>query len=299
MRDTRKLVLRLLMAAIVFAFGGPVRAQSGPPGTVPLLLYWSEQRGDNFTTATAAGQNDAQAAGYAFVRVDGYVYASQVPGTVPLLLYWSAQRGDNFTTATAAGQADAQAAGYAFVRVEGYVYPNEVPGTVPLLLFWNAQRGDNFTTAAPAGQDDAQAAGYAFVRIEGYVWPPPVAQTYAPSAPPAYAPLPPAYVQGPAPGCHSGGWTTSPMSGASLAINQISIGGAACTIRVVTPEAVRYLSIFSQPANGALSQTGPLTLVYQPNPGFRGVDHYSFGYCGPNQAGQPVCATLNYTVTVQ
>jgi hypothetical protein len=113
----------LLLAAALLASVGMAQSQTAPPGAVPLMLYWSAQRGDNFTTATAQGQADAQAAGYAFVRIEGYVYPQQAPGTVPLLLYWSAQRGDNFTTATAQGQADAQAAGYAYVRVEGYVFP--------------------------------------------------------------------------------------------------------------------------------------------------------------------------------
>jgi hypothetical protein len=44
------------------------------PGTVPLRLSWSDARGDNFSTATPQGANDAIAAGYSFIRVEGYVY---------------------------------------------------------------------------------------------------------------------------------------------------------------------------------------------------------------------------------
>lgn len=43
-------------------------------GTVPLYLFWNAARGDNFTTATQAGVNEAWAAGYGFARVEGYVF---------------------------------------------------------------------------------------------------------------------------------------------------------------------------------------------------------------------------------
>lgn len=164
----------VVATAIIFSglLSHETHAQFGP-GTVPLQLYWSAQRGDNFTTATAQGRAGARAAGYTFVRVESYVYRQQVPGTVPLQLYWSAERGDNFTTAMAQGRADARAAGYSFVRVEGYVYRQQVPGTVPLQLYWSAERGDNFTTATAQGRADARAAGYVYVRVEGYVFPTP------------------------------------------------------------------------------------------------------------------------------
>jgi hypothetical protein len=47
------------------------------PGTVPLYLYWSDARQDNFVTATAQGIADAVAAGYQRVRVEGYVFPAQ------------------------------------------------------------------------------------------------------------------------------------------------------------------------------------------------------------------------------
>jgi hypothetical protein len=93
-------------------------------GTVPLKLYWSEARGDNFTTATTQGEADAKAAGYQFIRIEGLVYSEQRKGTVPLKLYWNPNREDNFTTSTQQGEADAKAAGYQFIRIEGYVYSN-------------------------------------------------------------------------------------------------------------------------------------------------------------------------------
>lgn len=86
-----------------------------------LRLYWGPNRGDNFTTATAQGVQDALAAGYIFIRIEGYTFASSQPNTVPLKLYWNPFRGDNFVTATAQGEQDALAVGYGLVRVEGYV----------------------------------------------------------------------------------------------------------------------------------------------------------------------------------
>ena len=157
-------------------------AAQGEPAMVPLKLYWSAARGDNFTTATAQGERNAIAAGYAFARIEGYIFATPRSGTVPLKLYWSAARGDNFTTATAEGERDAIAAGYTFARIEGYIYPTPQTGTVPLKLFWSDARRDNFTTATDIGKSHAYAASYRFARIEGYVFP---AQ---PSGPP---PLPP------------------------------------------------------------------------------------------------------------
>src|SRR6266480_2388666 len=97
--------------------------------TQGLKLYWNPDRRDNFCTATAQGELDARAAGYTFVRVEGYVNPNAGPNTVPLNLYLGTDRGDYFCTATAQGELDARAAGYTFVRVEGYVYPSVVPIT--------------------------------------------------------------------------------------------------------------------------------------------------------------------------
>src|SRR5919204_5372706 len=94
-------------------------------GLVPLKLYYSEDRRDNFTTASQQGIRDAEAAGYRFVRDEGYVYRMQEPdqGFAPLRLYYSDERRDNFTTATEQGRRDAEAAGYKYVRDEGYMTP--------------------------------------------------------------------------------------------------------------------------------------------------------------------------------
>jgi hypothetical protein len=98
----------------------PSRAEASR--TKGLKLYWSPDREDNFTTATRQGKDDAIAAGYQFIRIEGYCFRKWREGTKPLKLYWNPVRGDNFTTATEQGEADAIAAGYQFIRIEGYVY---------------------------------------------------------------------------------------------------------------------------------------------------------------------------------
>lgn len=140
-------------------------------GLEPLRMWWSEQRGDNFTTATKKGDQDAMAARYRYVRVEGCVMRSPIAQSVPLKLWWSQTRGDNFITATGDGDGDAQASRYALIRTEGYVFPSGQPETIPLKLFYSDQRGDNFTLATAEGEHDALASGYRFVRVEGYVYP--------------------------------------------------------------------------------------------------------------------------------
>jgi len=88
---------------------------------VPLKLYWSSGRTDNFTTATSKGEQDAINASYKFVRTMGYINKHPKDGLVPLKLYWSSSRKDNFTTATSKGEQDAINAGYKSVRIMGYI----------------------------------------------------------------------------------------------------------------------------------------------------------------------------------
>lgn len=160
--------------------GGPTAGSgAGPGGTpsppravrVPLNLYYSEARGDNFTTGTDVGEQSAKSAGYGFARIEAYGLRDPQLGTVPLKLYWNAARQDNFTTASAQGEQTALASGYVFVRVEAYIYPSQQPGTVPLKNYWSPARGDNFSTATAISEQSARDAGYAFAWIEGYVFP--------------------------------------------------------------------------------------------------------------------------------
>ncbi len=140
-------------------------------GTVPLNLYWSRDRSDNFSTATNAGINDARASGYRFAKTEGYIFSARRPGTVPLDLFWSDERRDNFSTATEQGRSAAEDAGYHRVRTEGFVFSRQERGTVPLRLYWSEPRSDNFISATDIGRRSAQAAGYRYVRVEGYIYP--------------------------------------------------------------------------------------------------------------------------------
>lgn len=90
-------------------------------GSVPLTLYWSAPRQDNFT-ATPTGAPGAEAAGYERARIEGYVMPS-MPTTphTRLRSWWNSKRGDNFLTGSVFGDREAEKAGYERVRVaEGY-----------------------------------------------------------------------------------------------------------------------------------------------------------------------------------
>jgi hypothetical protein len=170
----RDAVVNLTMRVRVLPGGRtltPPGTQTPPDSRAPLKLFWNAARGDNFTTATPEGESAARAAGYTFVRIEGYIYPIQQPGTVPLKLYYNNARGDNYTTASAKGEQAAKAASYGYARVEGYIYPTQQPGTVPLKNYWNVSREDNFTTATSDGERDALGSGYQFAWVEGYVLP--------------------------------------------------------------------------------------------------------------------------------
>ncbi len=141
------------------------------PLLIPLTLFWSPDREDNFTAASNRGRRAARNAYYDEIRSEACILAEPAPETAPLDLYWHPVRGDNFSTATPRGARDADSAGYSFVRTQGYVFVSEQPGTVPLELYWSRDREDNFSAATTRGARAAQDAGYRFVRIEGYVFP--------------------------------------------------------------------------------------------------------------------------------
>jgi hypothetical protein len=80
------IALLLILALVALADVQLAKAQD----IVPLQLYWSSQRGDNFVTATHQGGNAAIAAGYRYVRDEACIFSLQKPGTIPFNLYWSA-----------------------------------------------------------------------------------------------------------------------------------------------------------------------------------------------------------------
>jgi len=126
---TRKGVKEALAAGYRFSrieaciIGADTKLSERSPGSAALKLFWSSNRGDHFSTASSGGAQDAMAAGYQFVRTEGYILPVKQPGTVPLKLYWSSGRKDNFSTASQQGVHAAEGAGYRYARIQGYVYP--------------------------------------------------------------------------------------------------------------------------------------------------------------------------------
>ena len=148
----------------------PKQAAAPAQKLIALKLFWNGH--DNFTTATTQGENDAKAAGYQLIRIDGYIFANPQSNTVALKQYWSAKRHDYMLLGNAAPKTLEKRGAYQVIRIEGYAYAKPQPDTVPLKRFKKGA-GDNFTTATAQGENDALAAGYIFQHIEGYVMPAP------------------------------------------------------------------------------------------------------------------------------
>jgi hypothetical protein len=64
-------------ALVVSALAGLFPSRAEALRTRALKLYYSDIREDNFTTATQQGKLDAQAAGYRFVRIEGWIYPTR------------------------------------------------------------------------------------------------------------------------------------------------------------------------------------------------------------------------------
>ena len=104
------------------------KASNAEGHAVPLYLYYSKTRKDNFSTASSDGIKAAEAAGYKKSRIQGYILKTVKPEYQhlykPLWLYYNDKRKDNFTIATPQGIKAAEAGGYRKVRIEGYVRIN-------------------------------------------------------------------------------------------------------------------------------------------------------------------------------
>jgi hypothetical protein len=181
-------ILSAALCAILFTFAGCVTApeQAGAPAQklAPLELFWNGH--DHYTTATAQGETDAKAAGYHFVRIEGYVFESPQSDTIPLKQYWSAKRHDHMLLGKELPKTIGKRGDYHFVRIEGYAYSIPQPDTVPLKRFKHGAR-DNFTTATAQGENDALATGHVFQRIEAYVIPVPGNSSVAAQMPPTHS----------------------------------------------------------------------------------------------------------------
>ena len=174
-RDLLKCALGLSIAGTALGSTGYAQAQSDAgawPEARALHLYWSDTRGDYFTTATQEGDADADTAGYSYVGIDGYVSDQPLEGLVPLNLYWSQEREDNFLAATPEAVRDMGGLNYRLIRTEGYISDKPRAGLVPLKLYWSDAKKDNLLVASPETEQLATDEQYTFVRNEGWVIPP-------------------------------------------------------------------------------------------------------------------------------
>jgi hypothetical protein len=149
------------LAAAILLSMGPVPA-SAQTGVVPLYTWYSEERGDFYTTSSPEWRGEIGTirpgqGNYRLMRVEGYVFdpeRARPPGTVPLYHWWSEFRQDNFLTSNPdwsgrvgdvrPGQGD-----YRLFRIEGYLFDRPYANTVPLYSLWSSTHADNRATADP------------------------------------------------------------------------------------------------------------------------------------------------------
>lgn len=93
------------------------------PGTVPLELYWSDDRTDNATIASEETKAELLASGYRKTASEGYIYSTEQPGTVPLKLFFNKDMNEYYSTTPQTGEKAALDEGFEFIRIEGYIMP--------------------------------------------------------------------------------------------------------------------------------------------------------------------------------
>lgn len=107
------------------------------PGTVPLKLFWSDERLDAFTFVTPESETNALDAGYSYVRTEGYVYPlvnshgalPPPPGARALNLLWNGGRQDNVLVGSQEADSAFKTRGYTFSWTEAYGF-HEAPYAV-------------------------------------------------------------------------------------------------------------------------------------------------------------------------
>lgn len=87
--------------------------------------------------------------------------------------------------------------------------------------------------------------------------------------------------------------------GMTVETQMISDGGP-CHNRVLRSNDPIYGSlIVAAPKHGSLSSAGRISLIYRPQAGFKGDDHYAFKWVGKRDGVTPDAVTVNVTVTVR
>lgn len=149
-----------------------------------LYSWWSESRGDHFTTSDpdweSTGTTDrSRSPDYRYRRMEGALVNPALPrpeGAVPLHSWYSRDWGDHKTTSDpefigGPGQIR-QPGNYMWLRDEGWLFDPQRPqpdGTVPLHGWWNATLRDSRATSEWDGQIGASRDSYQYRRLEGYI----------------------------------------------------------------------------------------------------------------------------------
>jgi M6 family metalloprotease-like protein len=162
-------------------------SQVSAQNLVPLHLWWSPSRTDNFTTTDYRWRGkpgETRSPDYEWVGVLGYVIDPafpRPPDTVPLYSWYRSNardqnENDNLLTSDLEYphrfNARGTSSGYRFVRLEGFAYTQRLAGTVPLQNHLSEIRKDHHTTThhswiGPIGK--ITAPSYRLYRNEGYV----------------------------------------------------------------------------------------------------------------------------------
>ena len=137
------------------------------PVTGDAALYRLVSAYDHFYTTDVNEKNNAY--GYAFERIEAYIFSTQEPGTVPLYRLFNGI--DHFYLIDSAERSTAMSLyGYVDEGIEGYVYPTQEPGTVPL---YRLVSGTNhfYTTDLTEKNNAVAYLNYIDEGIECYVFP--------------------------------------------------------------------------------------------------------------------------------
>jgi Caspase domain len=178
----------------------------------------------------------------------------------------------------------------------------ELQPNQPYYLFGRSANGDPYKISAMAAENIACSVspGDAIGEPVATAAQTPPGNAAGPATPAATAATNAAAASPPTqPVCHQDAWQASSLKNETASANQTTTGGAACIIHLQSGLDSPYASIASRPKNGTLSQIDPLTLRYQPNPGYKGSDQYIFKWCASdNKTGRSGCSTITYNVTV-
>jgi len=221
---TKQLCVLVVLAVSRFAVAQPA-------GTAPLHRLWSGTAGDHFYTSSDAESSAAQSCcGYAYEKVEAYVYPSQAAGTTPMYRTYCPGSADHFYTSNATTYQQVISMGCSGEGIAFYVYPTQAAGTVPLYRLWCNAAQDHFYTASETDKDAAISYGCYFdgpAPAEGYVYPP----TSAVNTPPK------GWIDGvnTSTGWYAHGWAYDPdVPGTSITV-QLNIDGMAVA-SMATPD---------------------------------------------------------------